>query len=414
MAELSSSKDPKKTLKELYRILKEHIRGVADDNGDLSNDRDHLQDIIQQTVETLQSGRFKQPVLRRSYPDSKDKSKEIFEKEKRTQRTIESMEDHELQAFREKIKVEQSLCKTKDKLQTLEKKLESDKAEDSDISELLLEMKSLIGECLHKQTHADIMVEKISVGVQKLLDQNKTGRPKAVHEELMAFHIPAELNYACGKIQKKGVKFRQFGSALGIPDDLLEVIEDQDDEDERFRQVIWEWARVSKSVNIRDFVGACHSLGENLVKDEPLSQEETEKLLSNVDYLCENMMDVPLVLPHLVSTLVLSPGLCEYIVAPPVRIQRILRLVDILCIRKNGLEEFCVALKKSEQDHVAMQLKGLVQSVPRFCRRSRSLTSIIDDTDEDNTSTTADDSRSSCEVLQKIVRLLSTEGLIKQ
>lgn len=72
--------------------------------------------------------------------------------------------------------------------------------------------------------------------------------------------------------------------------------------------------------------------------------------------MCDEMIEIPL-LPHLISSGVVSLKMQRYILQPKTRDQRICRLLSILKTRQNGFEALLSALDLSDQSHVSSSLK---------------------------------------------------------
>ncbi|XP_021339127.1 uncharacterized protein LOC110440387 [Mizuhopecten yessoensis] len=401
------------TLKEIYYLLKDRVLSLTRDKERVVNENDRIKDTLKKTARKLRSTSSDSSDIPR--PRSAD-SIQMSEEDAKVKRVIKIMESRHLSISREQAKTETVLTKVNDKLQQLEKSLvgilDSDKSRDNTVLELLLEVRSSVNECRQSQTHTDGQVEKISVGIQQLLENQQN----VAAGNLREVPIPVELNYFCSKMQAQGTDFHKLGRALNIEESVLGTINQSygdDEEDEKFQQVIREWAKKSKNVHIRDFVGACHMSGGNTVKDKPLAPKEKEKLLQNVSYLCDNMLDVPLVLPHLVTKSVISPRLSEYVLAPSGRIERILRLVDVLCTKESGFEEFCAALKSSDQAHVAENMIGGGQVRPECGKRSASFSVTIKEREEDAQSTMPEDAMvADHDILRSIALLLHNRGIM--
>ncbi|XP_021339072.1 uncharacterized protein LOC110440365 [Mizuhopecten yessoensis] len=403
-----TARGEEQTLKEIYNLLKDRVLSYTRDNDQVMNENDRRKDSLHKRFTQLSSTsnattRPPRPFSAGNKPGSEEVSK--------LQDVIQILEARHLSISRRLAKTENDLSKVNGKLQELQKYLvNSDKSRDNTLLKLVLEVRKSVNECRQVQTHTDGQVEKISIGIQQLL-QNQQNVSRGKHSEVQ---IPAELNFYCTKMQAQGKGFHMLGRALHIEESVLHTITQRygdDEEDEKFHQVIREWAKKPEAVHIRDFLGACHVASGNTGKGKPLAPKEKEKLLQNVAYLCDNMLDVSLVLPHLVTKSVISPRLSEYVLAPSGRIERILRLVDVLCTKESGFEEFCAALKISDQAHVA---ENMVEGVVPGCgKRSASFSGVGEEREEDAQSTMSEDVMApDYHILQKIALSLKKPGIV--
>lgn len=99
---------------------------------------------------------------------------------------------------------------------------------------------------------------------------------------------------------------------------------------------------------------------------KPLPEILKKVLLNHYTFFYDEMHDIA-VLPHLVSSGILTLKLQRYILKPQTKDQRLSRLIDVLCTRENGLEKLITALENSDQPHVSSVLKGTVLEKIKIC-----------------------------------------------
>ncbi|OWF37299.1 hypothetical protein KP79_PYT12677 [Mizuhopecten yessoensis] len=261
-----TARGEEQTLKEIYNLLKDRVLSYTKDSNQMMNANDRMKDTLQTTVRQLSSmGNATTGPPRPFIAGNKPGPEEIS----KLQDVNKILEARHLSISRRLAKTETDLSKVNDKLQQLEKGLvgilDSDKSRDNTVLELLLEVRSSVNECRQVQTHTDGQVEKISVGIQQLL-QNQQNVSRG---NLSEVQIPAELNFYCTKIQAQGKDFQMLGRTLNIEENVLQTITQRygdDEEDEKFQQVIREWAKKPEAVHIRDFLEACHIASGNTGK----------------------------------------------------------------------------------------------------------------------------------------------------
>ena len=75
-------------------------------------------------------------------------------------------------------------------------------------------------------------------------------------------------------------------------------------------------------------------------------------------YLVENFMDIHLLMPSLITEKVLCHMTKAYVVAPPTNDQRVLRLLEILSTRQDGMFKLVKVLNSSGSEFLASALIG--------------------------------------------------------
>ncbi|CAC5399617.1 unnamed protein product [Mytilus coruscus] len=173
--------------------------------------------------------------------------------------------------------------------------------------------------------------------------------------------LPSELKDFCNRIkQSVGQEYRQLGSLLGLePDFLKRIEEDYSEADECLEPIILEWCRREENPSLDQLVTACHTVNPDILKCKPLQRSLKKVLLKHYNFFYEEVHEIA-VLPHLVSSGILTFKLQRYILKPKTKDQRLSRLIEALGTRENGLDELITALEKSEQPHVSSVLKDSV------------------------------------------------------
>ncbi|VDI05833.1 Hypothetical predicted protein [Mytilus galloprovincialis] len=226
------------------------------------------------------------------------------------------------------------------------KGLRKDKDDDESMNQHLISIDDILSKVLCTQKRSEIMCDKLCEGLSRVKDKGK--------------QLPAELKEFCDSIRKTvGQDYRQIGSELGIEPDILTHIEDEYSEaEECLHQIIWEWSNRTEMPSYHALVTACYNVNPDILKCKPLEEKKATLLERSYSMMCDEMLEIPL-LPHLISSGVVSLKMQRYILQPKTRDQRICRLLSILKTRRNGFEALLSALDLSDQSHVSSSLKSL-------------------------------------------------------
>ncbi|CAG2201047.1 unnamed protein product [Mytilus edulis] len=226
------------------------------------------------------------------------------------------------------------------------KGLRKDKDDDESMNQHLISIDDILSKVLCTQKRSEIMCDKLCEGLSRVKDKGK--------------QLPAELKEFCDSIRKTvGQDYRQIGSELGIEPDILTHIEDEYSEaEECLHQIIWEWSNRTEMPSYHALVTACYNVNPDILKCKPLEEKKATLLERSYSMMCDEMLEIPL-LPHLISSGVVSLKMQRYILQPKTRDQRICRLLSILKTRQNGFEALLSALDLSDQSHVSSSLKSL-------------------------------------------------------
>ena len=75
-------------------------------------------------------------------------------------------------------------------------------------------------------------------------------------------------------------------------------------------------------------------------------------------YIVDNIMDVNQLIPHLFSEKALCHVTKAYVLAPPTRDQRTMRLLEILSTKQDGMHMLVNVLKRTQSDFLAEAIYG--------------------------------------------------------
>lgn len=248
--------------------------------------------------------------------------------------------DHILRLMRENVDLKIQMQEIQEESKNINKK----KSDDDNIDRHLCKIDEILTKVLRSQTTSENLCDKLCDGLDKL--------------KLHVGQLPVELKIFCDRIHKTvGPEYRQIGLELGLALTILDRIEDEYTEDEeRLYQTVLEWSKQSEMPSIHDLVAACYNVNPDILKRKPLSNAKAKILQNQYGFLLDEMMEFA-VIPHLVSVGVMTLKLSRYVLKPPTRDIRISRLISVVCTRENGFDELINALDSSEQQHVSAVLK---------------------------------------------------------
>ncbi|XP_052077093.1 uncharacterized protein LOC127715094 isoform X2 [Mytilus californianus] len=230
-------------------------------------------------------------------------------------------------------------------LKSISKSIEDN--EDGNLS--LSRIDRILSKVIRTHKRSEILCDKLCEGLENL----ESTKPINT--------LPSELKDFCNRIKQcVGQEYRHLGSGLGLEPNVLDRIEDDYSEaDECLETIILEWCRGQETPSMDELVTACHTVNPDILKCKPLPRSLRKVLQKHYNFFYEEMHEIA-VLPHLVSSGILTFKLQRYILKPKTKDQRLSRLIEALGTRDNGLDELITALEKSEQPHVSSVLKDSV------------------------------------------------------
>ncbi|KAK3092975.1 hypothetical protein FSP39_009565 [Pinctada imbricata] len=185
--------------------------------------------------------------------------------------------------------------------------------------------------------------------------------------------IPDEIKDLCKKYQKKITKchIRQIGRQLELEDHHLDVVDTfyEHGIPEMFWQLVKIWHEsYPDRVSARKLRKALKSCNIN-TEETHMPQKHKDILNEMTEYLVNNLVDIDILMPQLISGNVLDDRTKPYVTSPRTRDQRSMRLLEVLETKEHGMTMIIDVFNKTGHEFLSEKILERLPGLKEQTRR---------------------------------------------
>ncbi|KAK3092464.1 hypothetical protein FSP39_003119 [Pinctada imbricata] len=166
--------------------------------------------------------------------------------------------------------------------------------------------------------------------------------------------------FLADELMAKG-HIRQIGRKLDLDNHHLDEVDGYFESGipEMFWQLVKRWhAKYPNRVSARRLRTALQSCSID-TEETHMPKKHKDALHKMTQFLVDNIMDINIMMPLLISGNILSDVTVAYVSAPSTLNQKIMRLLEVLSTKEHGLYMICDIFKKTGQGFIADRMIGI-------------------------------------------------------